>query len=127
MAESVADVPELHAFWNTELNDWSLRDLYRSAEVDGPHPLKEAQAALDAAVEAAYGKPADQEATEFLLEMNLALAEMEAEGETIQGPGLPRVDGEELDSPHLKPHDPRWFSTDCIEPPPLPGTEDAGG
>ena len=29
------------------------------------------QAALDAAVEAAYGKPADQEATEFLLEMNL--------------------------------------------------------
>ena len=100
-----------------ELNGWSLRDLYRSAEVEGQHPLKDAQAALDAAVEAAYGKPADQEATEFLLEMNLALAEVEAEGETIQGPGLPLVDGEALD-----PHDPRWFSTDCIEPPPLPGS-----
>lgn len=100
-----------------EQNDWSLRDLYRSAEVEGPHPLKDAQAALDAAVEAAYGKPADQEATEFLLEMNLALAEDEAAGETIQGPGLPLVAGEALD-----PKDPRWFSTDCIEPPPLPGS-----
>lgn len=103
-----------------QANGWSLRDLYRSAEVEGPHPLKEAQAALDAAVEAAYGKPADQEATEFLLEMNLALAEDEAAGETIQGPGLPKVDGQDLD-----PKDPRWFSTDCIEPPPLPGAEEA--
>ncbi len=99
-------------------NDWSLRDLYRAAEVEGPHPLKDAQAALDAAVEAAYGKPADQEATEFLLEMNLALAEDEAAGETIQGPGLPKVDDQDLD-----PKDPRWFSTDCIEPPPLPGID----
>ncbi|MEQ8272481.1 MAG: N-6 DNA methylase [Deltaproteobacteria bacterium] len=99
-----------------DANGWSLRELYRSAEVAGPHPLKDAQAKLDAAVEAAYGKPADQEATEFLLEMNLALAEDEAAGEAIQGPGLPLVDGEALD-----PQDPRWFSTDCIEPPPLPG------
>jgi SAM-dependent methyltransferase len=105
-----------------ERNDWSLRDLYRSAEVAGPHPLKEAQAALDAAVEAAYGKPADLEATEFLLEMNLALAEVEAEGESIQGPGLPTIDGEALD-----PKDPRWFSTDCIEPPPLPGSGEPEG
>ncbi|MBZ0119590.1 MAG: hypothetical protein K8H88_21545, partial [Sandaracinaceae bacterium] len=101
-------------------NGWSLRDLYRSAEVEGPHPLKDAQAALDAAVEAAYGKPADQEATEFLLEMNLALAEDEANGIAIQGPGLPKVNGKDLD-----PKDPRWFSTDCIEPPPLPGGDAA--
>lgn len=101
-------------------NDWSLRALYQAAEVEGPHPLKDAQAALDAAVEAAYGKPADQEATEFLLELNLALAEDEAAGETIQGPGLPLIDGEPLD-----PKDPRWFSTDCIEPPPLPTVDDA--
>lgn len=99
-------------------NGWSLRDLYRSAEVAGPHPLKEAQAALDAAVEAAYGKPADQEPTEFLLEMNLALAEDEAAGETIQGPGLPAG---------YDPKDPRWFSTDCIEPPPLELDEDDDG
>lgn len=91
-------------------NGWSLRTLYQSAEVAGPHPLKDAQAALDEAVDAAYGKPKDQEATEFLLEMNLALAEDEAAGEGIQGPGLPAG---------LDPKDPRWFSTDCIEPPPL--------
>lgn len=99
-------------------NGWSLRDLYRAAEVQGPHPLKEAQAALDAAVESAYGKPPDQEATEFLLEMNLALAEDEAAGDPIQGPGLPKVNGDALN-----PKDPRWFSTDCIEPPPLPMSE----
>lgn len=98
-----------------EQNGWSLRDLYRSAEVEGPHPLKDAQAALDRAVEAAYGKPADQEATEFLLELNQILAEDEAAGETIQGPGLPAG---------LDPKDPRWFSTDCIEPPPLPTGDD---
>ena len=98
-------------------NGWSLRDLYRAAEVEGPHPLKETQAALDAAVEAAYGKPPDQEATAFLLELNLALAEDEAAGHKIQGPGLPRG---------LDPKDPRWFSTDCIEPPPLPSSETPG-
>jgi hypothetical protein len=56
-----------------------------------------------------------------VLEMNLTLAEDEAAGETIQGPGLPKVDGKDLD-----PEDPRWFSTDCIEPPPLPGSDEAG-
>ncbi len=49
---------------------------------------------------------------EFLLELNLALAEDEAAGRTIQGPGLPAG---------LDPNDPRWMSTDCIEPPPLDG------
>lgn len=98
-------------------NDWSLRDLYRSAEVSGPHPLKDAQAALDSEVEAAYGKPDDQEATEFLLEMNLALAEDEAAGHTIEGPGLPAG---------LDPRDSRWLSSDCIEAPPLPTEGDDG-
>ena len=105
-------------------NGWSLRALYQAAEVEGPHPLKEAQALLDEAVEGAYGKPGDQEATEFLLELNLALAEDEAAGETIQGPGLPRVILEPEDGVALDPKDPRWFSTDCIEPPPLPGLDD---
>jgi type I restriction-modification system DNA methylase subunit len=92
-------------------NGWSLRALYQSAEVAGPHPLKDAQAALDAAVDQAYGRPSGQEATEFLLELNLALAEDEAAGITIQGPGLPSS---------VDPKDPRFTSTDCIEPPPFP-------
>jgi hypothetical protein len=95
-----------------ESNNWSLRALHQAAEVPGPHPLKDAQARLDAAVAAAYDLPAGQEPLEFLLELNLALAEDEAAGRPIQGPGLPAG---------LDPNDPRWMSTDCIEPPPLDG------
>ena len=92
-------------------NNWSLRALHQAAEVPGPHPLKDAQRALDDAVSAAYGKPADQDVTEFLLELNKVLVEDEAAGRKVTGPGLP---------PGLNPKDPRWFSTDCIEPPPFP-------
>ncbi len=89
-------------------NGWSLRALYQAAEVAGPHPLKDAHAALDEAVRKAYAMPSGVEATEFLLELNKLVAEDEAEGRTVQGPGLPRG---------LDPRDPRWTSDDCIEPP----------
>ncbi|HEY4120605.1 MAG TPA: hypothetical protein VGM56_22225 [Byssovorax sp.] len=92
-------------------NGWSLRELHRAAEVDGPHPLKDAQRALDEAVAEAYGMPADQEVTEFLLELNRCLVEDEAEGRAVTGPGLP---------PGFDPKDPRWLSDDRIEPPPFP-------
>lgn len=91
-------------------NGWSLRALHQAAEVSGPHPLKDAQAALDDAVRAAYGMPADQDATAFLLELNKLVAEDEAEGRKVQGPGVPNG---------LDPRDPRWTSDDCIEPPSL--------
>ena len=71
--------------------------------------LKEAQAVLDAAVREAYGAPSAQDPVEFLLELNLFLVEDEALGKNVQGAGLPMG---------LDPKDPRWFSTDCIEPPP---------
>lgn len=93
-------------------NGWSLRALYQASEVAGYHPLKEAQASLDEAVRAAYGMPEGQEPTEFLLELNKLVAEDEADGREVQGPGLPRgVDAK----------DPRFTSNDCIEPPGLPG------
>lgn len=91
-------------------NGWSLRALYQAAEVAGPHPLKDAQAALDQAVQQAYAMPPDMEATEFLLELNRLVAEDEAAGRPVQGPGLPRG---------CQPGDARWTSDDCIEPPPL--------
>ena len=93
-----------------QTNGWSLRALYQAADVPGPHPLKDAQAHLDAAVAAAYDMPAGTDALEFLLSLNLALAEDEEQGHAICGPGLP---------PGFDPSDPRWTSTDCIEPPPL--------
>ncbi|HQY63247.1 MAG TPA: N-6 DNA methylase [Polyangiaceae bacterium] len=93
-------------------NGWSLRALYQAAEIPGYHPLKAAQAALDEAVRNAYGMPEGQEPTEFLLELNKLVAEDEAEGREVQGPGLPRG---------VDPKDPRFTSTDCIEPPRGPG------
>jgi hypothetical protein len=89
-------------------NSWSLRALHQAAEIPGRHPLKDAQAALDDAVRTAYGMPADQEATEFLLDLNKLVAEDEAEGRLVQGPGLPRG---------YDRSDGRWTSDDCIEPP----------
>ena len=35
-------------------NGWSLRDLYRTLETPGTNRLRDAQAALDSAVRAAY-------------------------------------------------------------------------
>ncbi len=90
-------------------NGWSLRQLNQASEVEGPHPLKDAQAALDAVVADAYGMPPDQNPTEFLLELNQLIAEDEARGRKVRGPGLPE---------HLDPKDQRWMSADCIEPPP---------
>ncbi len=91
-----------------EQNGWSLRVLHQAAEVDGPHPLKDAQAELDTAVREAYGVPPDQDPITFLLELNQLVAEDEAQGRKVRGPGLPG---------HLDPQDSRWMSTDCIEPP----------
>jgi SAM-dependent methyltransferase len=93
-----------------EQNDWSLRTLYQAAEVEGPHPLKAVQAALDVAVSDAYGVPSDQDSITFLLELNQLVAEDEQHGRKVRGPGVPD---------HLDPKDPRWTSTDCIEPPPV--------
>lgn len=59
---------------------------------------------------AAYGIPSDQDPISFLLELNQLVAEDEEQGRKVRGPGLPD---------HLDPKDPRWFSTDCIEPPPV--------
>lgn len=91
-------------------NGWSLRALYQAAEVEGPHPLKDAQAALDTAVNTAYGAPDGEDPLAFLLELNQLLAEDEKNRRKIRGPGLPD---------HIDPNDPRWTSTDCIEPPPV--------
>ena len=89
-----------------EDNAWSLFRLLQAAETEGPHSLKDAPAALDAAV--TDGMRPDQGPTEFLLELNQLVAEDEQQGRKIRSPGLPD---------HLDPKAPRWFSTDCIEPP----------
>ncbi len=91
-------------------NGWSLRSLHQAAEIEGPHPLKDAQAALDNAVNAAYGAVGGQDRLAFLLELNQLVAEDEEECRKVRGPGLPA---------HLDFKDPSWTSNDCIAPPPV--------
>jgi SAM-dependent methyltransferase len=66
-----------------------LRALYRSLDLPGAHPLKDAQKRLDDAVRAAYGMKAGADPLAFLLDLNNELAAREAEGRRVVGPGLP--------------------------------------
>ncbi|SFH66924.1 type IIL restriction-modification enzyme MmeI [Bradyrhizobium sp. Gha] len=81
-----------------------LRDLYRTIEKPGAHPMKDAQAKLDDAVRAAYGIPKEGDAIQFLFNLNQQLAQSEANGQAVRGPGLP-------DS-IAKPE--RFISTDAV-------------
>lgn len=67
----------------------NLRAMYTSMEDPGAHPLKEAHAALDKAVRAAYAMPARKDLLAFLLNLNQKCADREAKGELINAPGLP--------------------------------------
>ena len=67
----------------------SLREIYRTLELPGDHPLKDAQAQLDEAVMAAYKMPRRADRLQFLLDLNLAVAAAEAAGAVVTGPGLP--------------------------------------
>jgi hypothetical protein len=69
----------------------TLRELYRSIELPGEHPLKTATACLDGAVRAAYGLKEKDDVLAFLLTLNHKLAKEEEEGRAIVGPGLPEV------------------------------------
>lgn len=66
-----------------------LRDVYRTLELPGKHPLREAHRDLDEAVRDAYGAPGLQSAVPFLMSLNEELVGAERRGACIQGPGIP--------------------------------------
>jgi hypothetical protein len=66
-----------------------LRALYRTLELPGANPLKDAHAALDAAVLAAYGFDAKSDLLAQLLALNLAVAAKIERHEPVTAPGLP--------------------------------------
>jgi len=70
-------------------NGWSLRDLYRTLETPGDNKLRDAHAALDDAVRAAYGMKEKDDILAFLLRLNLELADKESKNKSITPPGLP--------------------------------------
>lgn len=90
-----------------QAHGWGLRELYRTAEQAGRNPLKEAHAALDRAVMAAYGMDPKADPLRHLLDLNLLLAEHERSGAPVRGPGLPPDLGDPA----------RWLTDDCIRMP----------
>ena len=70
-------------------NGWSLRELYRALETTGANRLRDAHAAFDTAVRAAYGMKPDEDILAFLLKLNIELAAKEGRNEPITPPGLP--------------------------------------
>jgi hypothetical protein len=83
-----------------------LRAVYRTLELPGRHPLKDAHAALDAAVLVAYGFDPKRDLLAQLLELNLTVAGLERQGKAVTAPGVPGSSG---DATGL-------ITDDCISP-----------
>jgi len=83
-----------------------LRALYRTLELPGANPLKEAHAALDTAVLTAYGFNAKKDLLAQLLALNQQVAARIQKGEPVTAPGVPK---------HY-PDAKQLVTEDCIRP-----------
>ena len=83
-----------------------LRAVYHTLELPGKNPLKDAHAALDAAVLAAYGFSPKKDILHQLLDLNLEVAARIDRGEPVTAPGIPP------DFPNPK----SLITEDCIRP-----------
>ncbi|MEW6531003.1 MAG: DNA methyltransferase [Thermodesulfobacteriota bacterium] len=113
---SVADVrriakaaAQLRAIRRELMNQWqwSLRQLYRSMEAPGDHPLKKAHEILDRAVQRGYGIKSHEDKLSFLLALNQCVDGSEKAGEPVVGPGLPPCVSDASE----------FITTDCVMPP----------
>lgn len=84
-----------------------LRALYRTLELPGANPLKDAHAALDAAVLAAYGFDPKRDLLAQLFALNLDVAAKIERGQTVTAPGIPPG----------YPEPEKLVTGDCICPP----------
>ncbi|MDP3348289.1 MAG: N-6 DNA methylase [Hydrogenophaga sp.] len=66
-----------------------LRALYRTMELPGRNPLKDAQSELDAAVLAAYGFSGKRDMLQELLDLNRQVAALITAGKAVTPPGVP--------------------------------------
>ena len=83
-----------------------LRALYRTLELPGANPLKDAHAALDTAVLAAYGFSAKKDLLAQLLALNQQVAARIEKGKPAMPAGVPK------NYPDAK----KLVTEDCIEP-----------
>ncbi|MBN4052767.1 hypothetical protein JYU07_00645 [Roseiflexus sp. AH-315-K22] len=84
-----------------------LRGLYRTLELPGKSELRDAHAALDAAVLEAYGFNPKKDLLAQLLLLNLDVAARIDRGEPVTAPGVPPLYGDATD----------LVTGDCIRPP----------
>ena len=83
-----------------------LRAVYRTLELPGKNPLKDAHAALDKALLAAYGFDAKKNLLQQLLGLNLSVAERIDRSKSVTAPGIP--------PDYSTPDD--LITEDCIRP-----------
>jgi hypothetical protein len=83
-----------------------LRALYRTLELPGANPLKDAHAALDTAVLTAYGFNARKDLLAQLLALNQEVAAKIENGSPVTAPGVPK------NYPDVK----KLVTEDCIRP-----------
>jgi len=68
-----------------------LRALYRTLDLPGKNPLRDAHIALDAAVLKAYDFSANKDLLEQILELNHVVANKIAAAESVTPPGIPAI------------------------------------
>jgi hypothetical protein len=86
--------------------DGGLRGLYRTLELPGKNPLKDAHEALDNAVLAAYRFDSKTDLLAQLLDLNASVAKREKAAEPVIAPGVPPSYGDPA----------RLITEDCIRP-----------
>jgi len=89
VAETGSEVRRIRAEALSKIRG-GLRALYRMLELPGENSLKDAHAALDSAVLAAYGFSSKKDLLAQLLALNLEVARREKAGEPVTAPGIPR-------------------------------------
>ncbi len=105
VAEAGREVRRLRAEALSKIKG-GLRAVYRTLELPGQNPLKDAHAALDAAVLDAYGFSPKKDLLAQLLALNLEVAERIEKGEAATAPGVPTN----------YPDAAKLVTVDCIKP-----------
>ena len=85
---------------------WPLRVPYRTLETPGTNRLRDAQAAVDSAVRAAYGMKESEDTLSFLLRLNLKCAAIESKAQPIIPLGIPALvtnSSELITTDHIEP------------------------
>lgn len=106
VADAAVDLRALR--WElAEQHNLSFRELYRTLDLPGGSPLKDAHLALDEAAREAYGMKKTDDPLVFLLALNQSVASLEDAGQTVTGPGLP---------PSVKDKS-QFITADCVSIP----------